>query len=571
MPDTKVSLFPASGLAPLASIPNTYQPPFAGSVLTSIAAKLAQTVSVLDFAANGVSGAPCDPTGVLDSTGGIAAAVAALGIAGGTVIMPPGTYKGSITLAPNVRFSCYGATLNYTGSGNAIDCPTSGALLYPGIGGLTINGGSTAAILMNLRSSFAGRFRDITFISNSLTNTCLNLTTNSTGTVSPDGTINTVNNLFENLIQVSSPGGNGCGTFIALTGLTSPATFVTDNTFHNCQAQDVNVVGINFVQWCDSNVFTGMTRIALNGAISPANGSAVVFASGAGGGVYSETFEHLAVDTFAIPATDNRHGLVCTNLLSTKNIHVFVMEFGPQVETQVTNIAANAIQSGLINIAPRSSSNFESVNMPGTNLGVGLNALTNIGLLVGNNLQVSGPQQYTAFAQNSVANFGSPTLGVCYGCTPGGVSSASPYTVSQSMGYYVAPGSNGTNATITNGYGFYCSDTAYGTSNFAFYSNMAAGVGKFAFYGAGTANSVLGGNLSLLNTTSVPAGGTAGAGLNLSSTTNLGVYFGSGAPTLSAAQGSLYLRTDGASNVTRMYVNNSSGSGTTWTAVNTVA
>lgn len=62
--------------------------------------------------------------------------------------------------------------------------------------------------------------------------------------------------------------------------------------------------------------------------------------------------------------------------------------------------------------------------------------------------------------------------------------------------------------------------------------------------------------------TAVPAGGTTGSGFKISSTTNLGVFFGSGVPTLSAAQGSLYIRTDGSSSSTRLYVN-STGS-TTW-------
>jgi hypothetical protein len=75
------------------------------------------------------------------------------------------------------------------------------------------------------------------------------------------------------------------------------------------------------------------------------------------------------------------------------------------------------------------------------------------------------------------------------------------------------------------------------------------------------------GNIRLLAATSVPAGGTAGAGLLMSSTTNLGVFFGSGAPTIAAAQGSLYLRTDGSSTSTRLYVN-TTGS-TTWTNVTT--
>ena len=77
------------------------------------------------------------------------------------------------------------------------------------------------------------------------------------------------------------------------------------------------------------------------------------------------------------------------------------------------------------------------------------------------------------------------------------------------------------------------------------------------------------GAATILSGTAVPAGGTTGAGYKFSSVANLGVFFGSGAPTLSAAQGSLYLRTDGSSTSTRMYVN-TNGS-TTWTAVTTAA
>ncbi len=69
--------------------------------------------------------------------------------------------------------------------------------------------------------------------------------------------------------------------------------------------------------------------------------------------------------------------------------------------------------------------------------------------------------------------------------------------------------------------------------------------------------------------TAVPVGGTAGVGVRVSSATNFGVFFGSGVPTLSAAQGSLYLRSDGSSTSTRMYVNTDSATG--WTAVTTAA
>lgn len=79
------------------------------------------------------------------------------------------------------------------------------------------------------------------------------------------------------------------------------------------------------------------------------------------------------------------------------------------------------------------------------------------------------------------------------------------------------------------------------------------------------------GSLGLVidSATAIPAGGTAGAGYAFSSTANFGVFFGSGAPTLAAAKGSLYMRSDGSGVNDRMYVNTDGG--TTWTAVVTVA
>lgn len=67
--------------------------------------------------------------------------------------------------------------------------------------------------------------------------------------------------------------------------------------------------------------------------------------------------------------------------------------------------------------------------------------------------------------------------------------------------------------------------------------------------------------------TAIPAGGTAGTGFVFSSVANFGVFFGSGAPSLSAAQGSLYLRSDGSSTSTRLYVNTDGA--TAWTNVTT--
>ena len=64
-----------------------------------------------------------------------------------------------------------------------------------------------------------------------------------------------------------------------------------------------------------------------------------------------------------------------------------------------------------------------------------------------------------------------------------------------------------------------------------------------------------------------PVAGGASAFL-ATSTDNFGIFVGSGAPTVSAAKGSLYLRTDGSSGTTRAYINTDGA--TTWTAINTV-
>lgn len=93
-----------------------------------------------------------------------------------------------------------------------------------------------------------------------------------------------------------------------------------------------------------------------------------------------------------------------------------------------------------------------------------------------------------------------------------------------------------------------------------------------AIVGAGTTdpgagNLTASGFIRAMDGTAIPAGGTQDAGFMFSSTAHLGVFFGSGVPTLSAAQGSLYVRTDGSSTSTRLYVNTNGTTG--WTNVTT--
>lgn len=101
---------------------------------------------------------------------------------------------------------------------------------------------------------------------------------------------------------------------------------------------------------------------------------------------------------------------------------------------------------------------------------------------------------------------------------------------------------------------------------------VAGKVIKFLVNGLATANErarIDNTGLHVMPVTAVPAGGTATTGLRFSSVANLGVFFGSGLPTLTAAQGSLYIRTDGSSTTTRMYINTNGTTG--WTNVVTTA
>ncbi len=73
------------------------------------------------------------------------------------------------------------------------------------------------------------------------------------------------------------------------------------------------------------------------------------------------------------------------------------------------------------------------------------------------------------------------------------------------------------------------------------------------------------GNVTADSGTAPAAGGMAA--FLASSTANFGVFVGSGAPSITAAQGSLYLRTDGTTTNDRIYVRGSAA----WIAITTAS
>jgi hypothetical protein len=75
------------------------------------------------------------------------------------------------------------------------------------------------------------------------------------------------------------------------------------------------------------------------------------------------------------------------------------------------------------------------------------------------------------------------------------------------------------------------------------------------------------GNITADSASALVAGG-ASAFIATNTAVGMGMYIGSGAPTVAAAKGSLYLRSDGSSASTRLYVSDGS---TTWIAVTTAS
>ena len=74
-------------------------------------------------------------------------------------------------------------------------------------------------------------------------------------------------------------------------------------------------------------------------------------------------------------------------------------------------------------------------------------------------------------------------------------------------------------------------------------------------------------SITALSGSALTAGGAA-AFIGTNTAAGMGIYMGSGAPTIAAAKGSLYLRSDGSSTSTRLYV---SDGGTTWIAATTAS
>ena len=119
-----------------------------------------------------------------------------------------------------------------------------------------------------------------------------------------------------------------------------------------------------------------------------------------------------------------------------------------------------------------------------------------------------------------------------------------------------------------NGFQTISIDATTGTVTVNGTFGAATSVTSLAATGGVTAATVSAtGNITADSASALVAGG-ASAFIATNTAVGMGVYIGSGAPTVAAAKGSIYLRSDGSSASTRLYVSDGS---TTWIAVTTAS
>jgi hypothetical protein len=288
------------------------------------------------------------------------------------------------------------------------------------------------------------------------------------------------------------------------------------------------------------------------------------------------------------------------------NLYVTGDIFGNVTLTDIsvgTVTATGNIVGGNINTAANVSA---TGNIAGGNIlgGANVNATTHTGTTVsvtgnvngGNIISAALAQAVTLSATGAVTFSGTTTnqsIGTSQSTgtlTMGGTSGTGIITVGRSTASQttnIQSGATGTGntktinigdgglagSTTTIAVGPVSATTAAGTVTFNTATVVA--VANTSGTALSVAGNVTGGNIRTAGQviaasgTAIAAGGTQSLGLEFSSTADFGIFFGSGTPTISAAKGSLYLRSDGSTTNDRMYVN-TNGS-TTWTPVITLA
>ncbi len=215
---------------------------------------------------------------------------------------------------------------------------------------------------------------------------------------------------------------------------------------------------------------------------------------------------------------------------------------GSLITTGGVGIAKALWVGGLVNIAGNIATSGSTINASAS-IKIGTTGLTGV----------------VQYGINADLTFNSSATSNCLGIFTK-ITTAPSITTAQAAGLYIESNTKGAGATLNTNYGIYIGDqSGVGTTNWAIYS----GGGDSFFSG----NLFIGTVASLKMNVATPAGGAIAA--NFGSSAHCGIAWGSGAPTVSAPKGCLYLRTDGSATNNRAYINTDGG--TTWTALTTAA
>jgi hypothetical protein len=196
-------------------------------------------------------------------------------------------------------------------------------------------------------------------------------------------------------------------------------------------------------------------------------------------------------------------------------------------------------------------------NYYGYHVAVGMNALKActtgqynhcIGSLAGTDITTGSAN--ISIGYNSIASVTTGNNNVCFGHLTG---------IGNTSGTALTTGSNNTLLG-------YQADVGSATASYrtAIGAGAVGSADNSVTLGRSSDTVLIPGTAVIASGTATPAGGSAGAALVFGTTAGFGIYVGSGAPTVSAAQGSLYLRSDGSSTSTRLYVNTNGSTG--WTS-----
>jgi hypothetical protein len=193
-----------------------------------------------------------------------------------------------------------------------------------GIFGGTIDLGDNAAaagIGVYIHSADRVTLRDLTFDSTSNTAIVIKMVADSTDGANYAGNRNLASCNIENISSIGT-----CGTFLYFSGQGSPEQIATLCQFRDLTAFKCKAHGINIGEVCDSNTWSGNTRVRIDGndsvgvEINTVNPTAEAK-------IYWLRFDHLSIDSF-----DTYTGRVALKINHAKQLSFGIFENSPVAE-----------------------------------------------------------------------------------------------------------------------------------------------------------------------------------------------------------------------------------------------